>query len=263
MKKPSLLPDAELTGRLKKALTAGSAALFQQLLDPHPEVLTVCLKNDQLNEDHLLALLKRRDLSEELLNKIYHRCSESKNHKLTVALVYNPATSGTIIRALLPHLHLFELVDLCLHPGVTADQRLAAERTILQRLPTTPLGNKITLARRASTAIVAELIKESSPKLTEVCLDNPRLKESAIYQFLNGPQATAETISIIARHSRWKQRPNLRLAILKNPRTPDIWFSLWLPKLPRQILNQLHAGRRLSLRQKSLVRDEINRRSGI
>ena len=29
----------------------------------------------------------------------------------------------------------------------------------------------------------------------EACLDNPHLKEAAIFQFLNGPSATAEGIS--------------------------------------------------------------------
>jgi hypothetical protein len=157
-------------------------------------------------------------------------------------------------------LHLFELVDLCFLPGATPDQRLAAERTILQRLPTTPLGNKLTLARRATTAVVAELLKEGLPALTEVCLNSARLQEAAIFQFLNGPNASAETISLIARHSRWKQRPNLRLAILKNSRTPDIWFNLWLPKLSLPLLKQLRSGQKMNQGKKKLITAELERR---
>jgi hypothetical protein len=33
-----------------------------------------------------------------------------------------------VVLDVLPHLYLFELLDLCLLPGITADQRCAAER---------------------------------------------------------------------------------------------------------------------------------------
>ncbi len=253
-------PDEELTRQLTEALTAGSEALFQHLINPNPDVVAACLKNRRLSDDHLLALLKRRDLTEELIERIYRRCSESLSHKLVLALVKNPATPGPIVRKMLPQLHLFELVDVCFMPGSTPDQRLAAERTIIQRLPTTPLGNKMTLARRATTNVVAELLKEGQPALLEVCLNSPRLQEAAIFQFLNGPQASAETISLIARHSRWCQRPNLRMAILKNSRTPALWFTLWLPKIPLPVIRQLRFSQRTNPKQKRLISEELLRR---
>ncbi len=252
--------DEKLTGRLQQARSATSEELFQLVLDPHPDVLQTVLKNRQLNEEHLLALLKRRDLPEELLKKVYQRHTESASHKLLLALVKNPNTPGSLIRNLLPRLRLFELLNLCIFPGATPDQRLAAEQAILRRLPMTPLGNKITLARRATAAVVAELLKDGDPQLVSVCLSSPRLQEAAIYQFLHGPKATAETISLIARHSRWQQRPNLRLAILKNRQTPNVWFTLWLPNLHTPLLKQLLPGRRLNPAQKILVQAELMKR---
>lgn len=130
----------------------------------------------------------------------------------------------------------------------------------MQRLPTTPLGSKITLARRATSNIVAELLKEGQPTLTEVCLSSPRLKEAAIYKFLTGPRAAAETISMIARSNRWQHRQNLRMAILRNPLTPEIWFTLWVPKLSLPLLKQMLAGQRLKPNQKLLVSNEMKRR---
>jgi hypothetical protein len=252
--------DENLIGRLRQARSANSEELFQLILDPHPDVLQTALKNRRLNEEHLLALLKRRDLPEELLKKVYQRHTESASHKLLLALVKNPNTPGGLVRNLLPRLHLFELLNLCILPGATPDQRLAAEQAIMRRLPMTPLGTKITLARRATAAVVAELLKEGDPQLLSTCLSSPRLQEAAIYQFLHGPKATAETISLIARHSRWQQRPNLRLAILKNRHTPNVWFTLWLPNLRSPLLKQLLAGQRLNPAQKALVQAELKKR---
>jgi hypothetical protein len=92
------------------------------------------------------------------------------------------------------------------------------------------------------------------PLVVEACLDNPHLKEGALHQFIASPKSTAETISMVARHGRWKGRPNIRLAILKNPRTPAIWFTMFLPGLPQSTLRELLSSSRLTFAQKELVR---------
>lgn len=254
--------DSDLARRLHRALTAGSEALHQVLLDPAMEVVRSALKNSNLGEEHLLALLKRRDLSEDLLKIIYQLEMTAESHRLQIALVRNPGTPGPIVLALLPRLHLFELVDLCYVPGITPDQKFAAERAILQRLPTTELGNKMTVARRATAAVVGEILKSGEPPLVEICLASPHLREVAILQFLNGPTATAETIALIARHPKWQLRPNLRLAILKNHRTPDHWFQQFLPTMRTPDIRSLLFSKRLAPTQKRLVEAELQRRGG-
>ncbi|PLX91893.1 MAG: hypothetical protein C0621_10625 [Desulfuromonas sp.] len=256
-KKPLLTP--ELAQRLQRALSAESDELFALVQEPHPEVLTTLLKNPAFEEPHLLALLKRRDLNEELLRAIY-QSEAGKSHNVRRALARHPLTPGPVVLAILPHLYLFELLDITLLPGMTPDQRFAAERQIIQRLPTTELGNRMALARRAGSTIVGELFKTGERQVFEICLTSPHLKEVAILQYLNGPRADAETISLIARHPRWKNRPNLRLAILKNHRTPSIWFTLFLPRLNVGEVRNLLISRRLTPPQHQLVKDELRRR---
>ncbi len=258
--KPERILDQDLAQRLHGALTADHGELFIVLNDSSPEVLRTALKNRSLTEEHLLRLLKRRDLPEDLLKAVHHLPLVEGGHNLKVALAMNPGTPGPVLLTLLPHLHLFELLNLSILPGTTPDQGFAAERTIVQRLPTTELGNKLTLARRSSPDLVAALLKEGEPAVVELCLQNPRLKEVAILQFLNGPAARADTISQIARHPKWQSRPNIRLAILKNHRTPAVWFTLFLPALRGPDLNNLLASRRLTPPQKQLVNAELRRR---
>jgi len=253
-------PSAQEAKKLLISLTADSSELYSLLQEPQQEILFTLLKNPNLHEDHLLVLLKRRDLSEDLINTIYQRHRENLSHRLKLALVRNPATGGALVRSLLPHLRLFELVSLSALPGATPDQKLAAERTILQRLPTAPLGHKITLARRGTATVVAALLKEGQAQVFEICLANPRLREAAVFQFLRGATARAETISMIARHERWKQRPNLRLAILKNSKTPEIWFTLWLPQVSAPILQQLLLSHKQNPAKKRLLEQEKKKR---
>ncbi len=252
--------DPDLVGRLQRALRAGPEDLYQVMQDPSMEVLRAAFKNPALSEEHLLVLLKRRDLTEEIPRTIYRQQRIELSHRLLVALVQNPATPAPVSLTLLPRLHLFELVALLFLPWATPDQKLGAERQIVKRLPTVPLGNKITLARRGSSIVVEALLKEGEPRAVAACLDNPRLREVSILQFLASSGATAETISMVARHERWKSRPHLRLAILRNQKTPPVWYTLWLPSIPLRELHNLQVDRRLSARQKKMVVEEVKRR---
>ena len=84
----------------------------------------------------------------------------------------------------------------------------------------------------------------------------------AILQFLNSGRATPDAISQIARHPRWKGRGHLKMAILKHPKTPSIWHTLWLPKLKSHQLSELKASRRLSPPAKKVLEDELGKRAG-
>lgn len=242
-----------LSLEIRRALTSGKDELFSVVQSGNGDVLRAALRNPALDEQHLLTLLKRREL-EDIPAAIYASKRLMESYAVRFALAVHPETPSHQVLTLLPQLYIFDLLKLCQRPGVTPDQKLAGERAIIQRIPTQPLGNKLTLARRGTAAIVEALLREGHPQVLEACLDNPRLKEGSLHQFISSAQATAETISMIARHSRWKGRPNIRLAILKNPRTPAIWFTLFLPGLPAATLRDLLASPRLTMSQKELVR---------
>ena len=249
--------DQNLSLRLHHALTAGKDELFQILQGQPAEVLKAVLRNPALDEHHLLILLKQRGLPEDIFSTIYAAKRLIDNSSIKFALVINPDTPAYIAATLLPQLNIFDLVKICLMPGVSPDHRMAAERSIIQRLPSQPLGNKMTLARRGTSAVVESLLREGLPPLVEACLDNPHLKEGSVHQFITAYTSTAETISMVARSGRWKSRPNIRLAILKNPRTPAIWFTVFLPGLPQTTIKELLSVPRLTSAQKELLRQAL------
>lgn len=252
--------DIEKAARLRTALTTKGEELVEFAQDADPDIQKACLKNPHLTEEHVLVLLKRRDLKEELIKSIQRLPLSGRSRRVTMALAGHPATPPHVLSSLMPQLFLFELVTLMQLPGVGEDQRLAAERAILKRLPETELGNKITLARRASAAILEALLKEGKPALMEPVLTNPKLKESGVLAFINSAAATAETISVVARHPRWGSRPNLRFAMLRNRKTPRIWFTLFLPSLRNADLSALVGSKALTPEQLAAVKEEWGKR---
>ena len=243
---------------LLDALTADKERLFAIIQTNSEELLLAALRNPNLDSKHLLTFFKRRGIA-PLLTSIYANKRFLESHPVKLALVAHPDTATHIAQAVFPLLYIFDLLKLCYIPGVPVDIQVAAERKIVQQLPTQPLGNKLTMARRGTSAIVEVLLREGTQNLVAICLDNPRLKEGSLYQFLMSSRATAENVSLVAGNSRWKNRPNIRLAILKNPRTPLTWFTLFLPDLPATVKQDLLSSPRLTPAQKELIRKSVLR----
>lgn len=247
--------------QLQQALTADKETIYHLLERPSPDLLRALLRNPRLDEHHLLALLKQRGLPSELFSILHHHLEGgSESYKLAYELAQHPETPPHIALAVLHRLYLFDLAKLSRHPQATPDQRMAAERLIIQRLPTQPLGNKLTLARQGTTTIIEALLKEGHPQVVAACLDNPRLKEGAVHQFVSSGAASAETISQVARHPAWQHRPNLQLAILKNPRTPLVWYTLWLPRLQHGVIKDLLHSTRLTPQQKACILQHLEQK---
>ncbi len=251
--------DTAVAEQFEKALTSTGEELMILIQQASPEIIQTALRNRALDENHLLEILGRQDLAEEQLKRICHLNITESSHKVKLAVARHKNTPPHELLKILPHLYLFELLNFCLLVGIAPDQKLAAERTIIQRLPMTPLGNKLTLARRATPLILEALLKEGDPRLIEICLLNPKLKEGALFQFLRSGAATAETISLVARNPRWQNKPNIREAILSNPKTPLIWFTLWLSGMKTTDLNRLITSNRLTIQQKNAVNERLKR----
>ena len=251
----------ELVQRLQRALLAEGDELFSLVQDGAPEVLRALLKNRHLAEEHLLVLLRRRDLAEDILNALHSHELTTSSYRLKVVLAAHPKSPTSVLQSLLPHLHLFDLLGICLHPATTPDQKLAAERTIVQRLPAVPLGNRITLARRAPSSLLLELLVGGEAQVISAALDNPRLKEGSLVQYLSGGRATAHALTTVFRHLRWQQLPSIRLTLLKNPQTPENIFRQLLASCPLVELKNLRLSNRLTSRQKLLVAEELQRHS--
>ena len=252
--------DPGQAARLRLALSAGAAELSGLLQDPDPDLIRSALKNPHLGEEHLLALLKRQNLPERLIRAVHRVPLVSGSRRLKIALAGHPGTPAPLLAELLAQLHLFELVAVLQLSGGSPDHKVAAQQAILKRLPETELGAKISLARRGSAAVLEALLCEGEPRLVAAVLANPALRESGILAFLRSPAASAETISAVARHPRWGTRASLRLALLRNRKTPPVWFTLFLPSLATGEVKGLLSLKGLSARQLEAVQGELESR---
>ena len=133
----------------------------------------------------------------------------------------------------------YDLVQLTLLPAVSTELRMHAEEQLLARLPQLPLGQKITLARRGPARLAGSLVAEGHSQLLAVALDNPRLTEAQILKALSREKIPAAVPNAIARHRKWSESYNVRLALVRHPLSPLASVLAYLPQLTVSDLREL------------------------
>jgi hypothetical protein len=173
-----------------------------------------------LTEDAALALVKNADVTAEALARLAKNPIASKSRKLVVALASHPRTPRHVSIPLLRGMFTFDLMNLALTPAVAPDVKRAAEEQLIMRLESLPVGQKITLARRASGRVAAALLQTSDQRIISPALDNKQLTEALVIQALMKPRAPERLYVTVADHASWQLRREIQIALLRSENTP-------------------------------------------
>jgi hypothetical protein len=124
--------------------------------------------------------------------------------------------------------------------------RRAAEQHLIARLPKLAMGEKVSLARRASAGVIAQLRHDPNPRVIAALLDNPRLTEGLLLPLLSSATAAPQVLQLVAADPRWGPRYPVRLAVARNPHTPVETVLRTLPLLRKIDLKGVGADARLA-----------------
>jgi hypothetical protein len=111
-------------------------------------------------------------------------------------------------------------MNFALTPAVAPDVKRAAEEQLIMRLESLPVGQKITLARRASGRVAAALLQTQDQKILAPALDNKQMTEALVVQALMKPRAPERLYVLVSQHSAWQNRREIQIALLRSEKTP-------------------------------------------
>jgi hypothetical protein len=229
------------------------------------EVLSEAASDPALTEDLALVLLKQGDLPSQVLDRLSRNSGVMKSRKVNLALVEHPRTPRHISIPMVRHLFTFDLMRVALTPVVPADIKLAAEESLINRLERLSQGERLSLARRASGRVAATLLLDSETRVIHAALENSRVTESGIIKALMRRDAPATLVRAVCHHSKWSPRREIRIALLRNEKTPlsrALEFSRTLP--PALVREILHGSHLPAATKKGLLKDVAERkRSGL
>ena len=214
-----------------------------------------------LSEEAALALLRRADLPADVLERLGKNGAVLKHRKVKLALVEHPKTPRHVSLPLIRQLYTFDLMQVALTPAVPADVKLAADEALCNRMETISSGEKLTLAHRGSGRVAGELLLDSEPRVMQAALQNPRLTEALIVRALMRPEATAAMVEGVSHHPQWSLRREVRVALLRNEKTPMARAVEFARGLPIGQVREILQGSRLPSNVKSFLLAGLEKRA--
>jgi hypothetical protein len=241
--------------------------------EPAPADLLRTAADPTLTEDLALALLKRADLAAEVLEQLAKNANALKSRKVKIALAGHPHTPRHVSVPLARQFYTFDLMKVALSPRVPADVRVAVDDVLISRLKTVTVGERLTLARRASGRVAAALLLEVTvgdgkmtdgklidaetvareTRVMQTALENPRLTEALVISSVLRPAAGAALVQAVARHGKWSRRREIRAALLRTEHLSLARALEFSREIPAPLLHEVLASSRLPAKIKDLL----------
>jgi len=245
---------------------------------PAPADLLRSAADPDLTEDLALALLKRADLAPEVLEQLAKNASVLKSRKVKIALASHPHTPRHVSVPLARQFYTFDLMKVALLPSVPADVRVAADDALISRLNAVTIGERLTLARRASGRVAAALLLDVEKmdgkigdgkvidaktvarenRVMQTALENPRLTEALVISSVLRPVASAALVHAVAQHEKWSVRREIRAALLRTEHLSLARALEFSQEIPALLLQEVLASSRLPAEIKDqLLRENV------
>ena len=218
------------------------------------------MASGQLNEDLALALLARRDLSGAVLELLARESGKLKSRAVLIGIVRHPRAPRHVSLPAARHLYTFELMQIALTPETPADVKMFAEEQISNRLSSLSAGERLALARRASTRVAAALLLDADKRVMLAALQNPRLTEVWAVQAILNEDSSADFIESVCRHPKWSLRREVQLALLRNQHTPLARVLQFASGMPTHVLKDVLSQTRLSANVKMYLMQVVEQR---
>ncbi|MFN3739263.1 MAG: hypothetical protein ACK4TF_01140 [Thermodesulfovibrionales bacterium] len=227
----------------------------------------IILRQD-LTEEMAIGIAENRNTPPESLGILASSVRFKDSYRLKLALCKNPKTPQRVTLSLLKFLRLFDLADLTKNQNIHINIRQKIEQILKEKIPSLPIGNRITLAKRSSGSVILFILEKAKggkevTGLINTCLENPLLREGDVLKLINSETTPPNVIQAIAIHPRWATRYSIRYALIRNFYTPLSIVVELLKDMKIQDLEDLYNDGAVPSSTKPFIYREITERQGL
>ncbi len=239
--------------------------LWEILKTSSPESFSDLIFHKDLTEEMAVYIAENRNTPPDALTLLATSQRFRDSYRLKLALCKNPKTPQRVVLSLLKFLRLFDLADLTRNQNIHINIRQKIEQILKEKIPSLPLGNRITLAKRSSSEVVIAILERAKGgretfNLIKTCLENPFLKEGDILKLINNEITPPDVIRAIAEHPRWSLRYSIRYALIRNFYTPLSIVVEFLKEMKVQDLEELYRDEAVPSSTKPFIYRELSSR---
>lgn len=224
------------------------------------EILLALLNNQNLTEDIVLIIANRKDINPGQLEVLFNDIRWQGSYKIKLALCKNPKTPQRISLSLIKSLRIFDVADLTRNQFIPISIKMKAEATIIERIPTMPLGIKISLAKMVSGEVLIRLLEDGKKEVVAVCLNSPYMTEDVIFKIVNKVTISSLVIRQIANHPKWSCRYDLQCCLIRNNHAPLSRVVHFLKNIRTNNLKELYNDPEVPSSTKPFIYRELSER---
>lgn len=243
--------------RIEQAAAAREDEIARFLHDPSHKVIRTLLGNKNLTGDDVLAIASRRNLQADILERIAKDKRWAESYPVRLALARNPKSPLSVSLTMARYLRIFDLEEITRSHFIPLTFRHKVASIIIEKIPSMPLGNRKTLAKKASGNILLKLMQDTDIAVVQLCLNNPNLTEAHLFKVISRADTSADTIRTIAEHPNWSSRSLIRFSLARNPLTPLSLSVLFLQGMKIMHLRELYTDSTVSVSLKPFVHREL------
>jgi hypothetical protein len=171
-------------------------------------------------DEAVLVAVLRRAVPAAFLEETAATRPWSERARVLAAVVMSPRAPRTLCLKLVDALPWRALADIAATMRIAAAVRARAEALLRDSLAEMRLGDRTALARVATPPLLPALLADAEPRVAAAALANPRLREEDLVRVLRRDDAHRPLLEAVVDAPRWRDAYSVRLALVRNPRTP-------------------------------------------
>ena len=214
-------PPEPSEGELSPSL-ATSGDLLRHLREADGATLTTLVSElgDEISAPQAKQVLRNPFAGEEVLRSLVDQDRLLRIYELRRLFARHPKLPPALALKLIPGLFWRDLMEVGLDTRIKPVVRRSAQRYLVERLPSLAVGERVTLARRASPSALVQLRRDPHRAVIAALLENTRLTEATLMPMIASASTLPQVLELVAANRRWGARYAIRQTIAKNPKTP-------------------------------------------
>ncbi|HKZ31419.1 MAG TPA: hypothetical protein VJ648_03575 [Vicinamibacteria bacterium] len=179
-------------------------------------------------DETVLAAVLHRAVPVAFLEAVASVPPWSERPRVLARVVLHPRAPRVLSLKLVSALYWRDLAEVAATLRVAAAVRSRAESLLKDGLADMRLGDRITLARLATPALLPLLLADGERQVAEAALVNARLREEDVTTALRRDDVRPALVEAVAAAQRWQASYAVKLALVLQPKTP---LALGLPQI--------------------------------
>lgn len=181
---------------------------------PRGRIDAMLVGEPRMNEGELVRALLSPTCPAQLVEHLAGCSWVLRSRRLLALVVRHRACPVPFAWEAMPHLGWHDLLEVARHPRAAPRIRRQAEHKLLDRLPHLAPGERVSLARFATRALVAALLGSDEKACVEALLDNPQFTERDALRLM-GCNRNQECLLAVVKHRRWGRVTGIVAAALR------------------------------------------------